>query len=334
MEQNDSRMLTISEVANILHVHPNTLRNWCDKRLIKAYHIGPRGDRRFRKEDVENFIAQSKKENQNLNGITETDVDSSDQFKAIFENASGEMYCIDKSGRIIATNIQSESIVGYTREEIVGKRFTDFTFTISYEQMLNMAEQFGRVTEGSEGPKFVELDIMHKDGRVFSIQASARVFHKDGVTEGVIISLRDITEQKQAEDILKKSEDNFRILFNSTVDGLAVVDARSRRFLLVNEKMAKMSGYGSVDDLIGMSVFDIMKMEDRDLAIDLSAEDLFEHNVGDTYEFRGITQGGEERWIEVVGTMIHYQGKSAGLMSVRDITERKMAEEEGGLPLP
>ena len=327
MEQNDSRMLTVREVANILSVHPNTLRNWCDKRFIKAYHVGPRGDRRFRKEDVDNFIAQSKNENPNLNSFTEADIDSNDQVKAIFESVSDEMYCIDKSGRIIATNIQSENIVGYTREEIIGKRFTDFTFTISYEQMLNIAEQFGRVTEGSKGPKFVELDIMHKDGGVFSIKASASIFKKDGKMAGVFIFLKNVTEQKKSENSFKKSEENFRILFNSTVDGLAVVDARSKRFLLVNEKLAKMSGYGLVEDLIGTSVFDLMKLEDRDLAIELSAEDLFEHNVGDTYEFRGITQDGEERWIEVVGTMIHYQGSSAGLMSIRDITERMLAEK-------
>ena len=46
-------MLTIQEVARLLHVHSNTLRRWTDQGLIKAYRIGPRGDRRFRAEDVE-----------------------------------------------------------------------------------------------------------------------------------------------------------------------------------------------------------------------------------------------------------------------------------------
>jgi excisionase family DNA binding protein len=45
-------MLTIREVAQVLHVHSNTLRQWTDQGILKAYRIGPRGDRRFRAEDV------------------------------------------------------------------------------------------------------------------------------------------------------------------------------------------------------------------------------------------------------------------------------------------
>ena len=49
-------MLTVSEVARILHVHPNTIRTWSDKGLIKAYRIGYRHDRRFRLQDLDKFL--------------------------------------------------------------------------------------------------------------------------------------------------------------------------------------------------------------------------------------------------------------------------------------
>ena len=45
-------MLTVREVSRLLHVHSNTLRRWSDHGVIKAYRIGPRGDRRFRPEDI------------------------------------------------------------------------------------------------------------------------------------------------------------------------------------------------------------------------------------------------------------------------------------------
>ena len=45
-------MLTVGEVAQLLYVHSNTLRRWTKKGMIKAYRIGPRGDRRFRREDI------------------------------------------------------------------------------------------------------------------------------------------------------------------------------------------------------------------------------------------------------------------------------------------
>ena len=45
-------MLTTSEVARLLHTHANTVRRWSNQGILKAYRIGSRGDRRFRREDV------------------------------------------------------------------------------------------------------------------------------------------------------------------------------------------------------------------------------------------------------------------------------------------
>ena len=51
-------MLTVGEVSTLLHVHPNTLRRWSDKGLIKSYSITPRGDRRFIRQDIDKFLEQ------------------------------------------------------------------------------------------------------------------------------------------------------------------------------------------------------------------------------------------------------------------------------------
>jgi excisionase family DNA binding protein len=52
----DSEMLTTAEVARLLHVHPNTVRQWSNKGMIRAYRLGTRGDRRFDRKDIERFI--------------------------------------------------------------------------------------------------------------------------------------------------------------------------------------------------------------------------------------------------------------------------------------
>ena len=49
-------LLTVSEVADLLHVHPNTVRQWSDSGILKAYRFGYRRDRRFRPEEIEKFI--------------------------------------------------------------------------------------------------------------------------------------------------------------------------------------------------------------------------------------------------------------------------------------
>jgi len=58
-----SNMLTVREVARLFHVHPNTLRRWSNKGRIRAYRITPRGDRRFKREEIARFLAE-------LNGQT------------------------------------------------------------------------------------------------------------------------------------------------------------------------------------------------------------------------------------------------------------------------
>ena len=52
------KMLTPREVAELLHIHTNTLRRWSDKGRIVAYRINPRGDRRYRLQDIDGFLAQ------------------------------------------------------------------------------------------------------------------------------------------------------------------------------------------------------------------------------------------------------------------------------------
>ena len=52
-------MFTASELARLLNVHINTVRRWSNQGILKAYRIGPRGDRRFSKEDVDSFLAEN-----------------------------------------------------------------------------------------------------------------------------------------------------------------------------------------------------------------------------------------------------------------------------------
>ena len=61
MVRDDNRLgplLTVREVARLLHVHTNTVRRWSDRGLLRAYRISRRGDRRYKREDVARFLAE------------------------------------------------------------------------------------------------------------------------------------------------------------------------------------------------------------------------------------------------------------------------------------
>ena len=54
-------MLTTSDVARLLNVHINTVRRWTNQGIVRAYRVGSRGDRRFRREDIASFLSEGAK---------------------------------------------------------------------------------------------------------------------------------------------------------------------------------------------------------------------------------------------------------------------------------
>jgi len=64
-------MLTVKEVACLLHIHVNTLRRWSDQGILRAYRITRRGDRRYRQEDIAVFLSGYNEFNMNKSGDRE-----------------------------------------------------------------------------------------------------------------------------------------------------------------------------------------------------------------------------------------------------------------------
>jgi excisionase family DNA binding protein len=70
-------MLTVKEVAKLLHVHANTVRRWSDQNKIRTYRITARGDRRYRQEDIARFLAEYNEFN--MNRATDREADSTNK---------------------------------------------------------------------------------------------------------------------------------------------------------------------------------------------------------------------------------------------------------------
>jgi excisionase family DNA binding protein len=54
--QVSNNLLTIKQVSELLNIHPNTLRRWCEEGRIPVLRVTTRGDRRFRREDVQRYL--------------------------------------------------------------------------------------------------------------------------------------------------------------------------------------------------------------------------------------------------------------------------------------
>ena len=125
------------------------------------------------------------------------------------------------------------------------------------------------------------------------------------------------------------------MLFEGTLDGLFVVNAETGRIVLANRTGAKMFGFDSPEAMIGVDPIDFFTSKDRNGVLKFVAEDVLRdlseeglHSDRKVREIRVITNDGREIWLEIQGTPTEYQGRLAYLVSNRDITERKQAEEE------
>jgi PAS domain S-box-containing protein len=134
-------------------------------------------------------------------------------------------------------------------------------------------------------------------------------------------------EWKKTEKELRESEKKYKLLFDSALDGIVVIDAETMKVVLVNQSALEMYGYSSMDEIGELSPFDFIPLEDRDRVLKIIAKDMFEKDLQEVNEFRTITKDGKEIWISAVGARTEYRGKLAGLVSFRDITEHKRAEQ-------
>jgi len=140
---------------------------------------------------------------------------------------------------------------------------------------------------------------------------------------GLIISLR---QRNKAVSALMESEEKYRALVENALEGIVIL-GMDGAIIFANQAVARMLKIPDISLLQGQNVFSFLAPESAQKAM----QDFEQVQNGiDSYisEYRGFTPGGCEIWIESIGKRIVYEGKPADIVSLREITGRKRAEEE------
>jgi len=150
--------------------------------------------------------------------------ESENLFRSYIEEAPDGVYMYDLEGIFLYGNRKSEEMIGYRREELIGKNFLEAN--LLPENSLNKAVQlFQANLEGkSTGPD--EIELINKEGRLVPVEISTNVIQRMG--QRIVLSFaRDITERKQTEEALKKTLENLRKAFGTTIQVMvAAVESR------------------------------------------------------------------------------------------------------------
>ena len=280
--------------------------------------------------------------------------ESEAKYSTLVEQATDSILILQE-GIVVYVNPAHVKLTGYPAKEQLGMNGLDIIHP-EYRQ-LTIKRQTARMRGKEVDPK-TETKLLCKDGMVKDVEATTNNVHYRG-KPATLISLRDITkrkhaeealleaydklemrveertgelaranekllseitEHKQAEEALKESEERFRRLSEAAEEGIAIHDKGT--IIEANEALARMFGY-DLDELIGISAEVLATPETWGIIL---------HNIAtgydQPYEGKGVRKDGSTFWCQLTGKPYQYQGETLRVATFRDITELKQAEKE------
>jgi PAS domain S-box-containing protein len=134
-------------------------------------------------------------------------------------------------------------------------------------------------------------------------------------------------EYRKLLNTYENTELQYRHLFENTLDGIEVIDGETGRIVLANQAAARMFGFAATEEMVGLDPLEYIPREDRERVARMIAEDMFAKDLHEVIELRVMTNDGREVWVSAIGVRIEHQGKLAGLVSLREVTERRHVQQ-------
>lgn len=169
----------------------------------------------------------------------------------------------------------------------------------------------------------IEFQMDYQQAIFLEVRFSTLVDRIDNVY-GYLLIIRDISDRKQSEIDLKKSEEQYRLLFENATEMIVVV--QDMRVIFCNPMTIEVTGY-SESELKEFPFIKFVFPADLELVKMNHAKRLKGESIESSYEFRLVTKNGQIKWAEVSGITIEWNGRPATLNFLSDITIRKETEE-------
>jgi len=246
-------------------------------------------------------------------------------FASLFNSSPEATLYHDKEGRIININPRFTELFGYTPEEIIGRKIDE---GMIYPE--NKIEEGERLTKNGltfKGISEYETIRKKKDGTLIPVIISAAPVIVDKKPQGTLALYRDITERKKAEETLRKSQQEFAAVFNSSPEALVYVDENAN-IVNINPRFTELFGY-TLEEIKGKNINGGLihppdKIEEgKNLDKIAFSEGYF------NYETIRKKKDGTLFPVSISGSNIIIDGQlKGGIGSYIDITERKKLEEK------
>lgn len=246
--------------------------------------------------------------------------ESESRFRELAEKAPVGIYLI-RDGQVTYTNSAVEEIIGYSVDEILSDENPmelvhpeDRHVTIGYlTSFINGEMDYARY----------EARVRTKEGTYRDLEISSSMGHYQGAP-AIIGTVVDITERKKSEQALRESEDRFKTLAEQSPVGIYVF--KDRKFVYMNPKVPEIMGYSPEQLTIEGSAFDACHPDDRPAVNEAMRKFDASDDTSTFLEFRGITNDGTVRHVEIYVSKVIYEGEQSHVGTLVDVSDRIEAQ--------
>ena len=251
------------------------------------------------------------------------------RLQHVLTSSPAVIYSCNPSGdcatTFISDNVKTE--LGYEPHEFT----TDRHFWIDHihpDDVGHVKEEFAKLVD--EGSHVLEYRFRHKNGGHRWMRDELRLLFDDQAKSVEVVgSWTDITDMKQTEEALRKSEEQFRDLIENSPVGISII--QNERLVYENPEQKKICSFAAGSSLLGfldrVHPDDIEKFKDAHGSVVSGDRDTVEIDFR-IYPPAGRGGKGDMRWLQCRATRFQYQGQDALLINTLDITEAKQLEHQ------
>ncbi|MBD3194076.1 MAG: PAS domain S-box protein [Candidatus Lokiarchaeota archaeon] len=259
--------------------------------------------------------------NERSGAISET------KFRKIIENSKESYFEVDLKGNLIFFNDALSKALEYPPNELLGLNYRKF---IDNEDLELVYNAYNKVFKSEDELDNFQYKVITKTGKVLFGENTIQLrYNSQGEKIGFRGFMRDITDQKIAEQKLKESEQKFRTIAEKSLLGIAIVQDNVVKY--INKQFSTLIGY-TIDEVKNWKAYEYKILIHPD-HLKFVSEQLRKKQQGkkdgikNRYAIKLIKKSGETLWVDNFSKTINYRGRPANLITIIDISKQKEAEE-------